>query len=85
MKKLFIWVMMLSCILLGACTSPDDASDARQNLGSIYGIVTELSTAEPMRAMGVELYKSDKLLLKTVTFDDGHFEFVNLAQGDYQA
>lgn len=84
MKKLLTFAIVLSCILLGACTSSDDASDAQSKMGSIYGIVTELSTAEPMRAMGVELYKNDKLLLKTVTFDDGHFEFKDLILGDYQ-
>lgn len=81
MKKLLLLAMVLSSIMLGACTSDEDS---KNEPGSIYGIVTELSTAEPMRAMGVELYKSDKLLLKTVTFDDGHFEFVKLSQGDYQ-
>ena len=76
--------MVLVGILLGACTSSDDASDLQSQMGSIYGIVTEIGTAEPMKAMGVELYKNDKLLLKTVTFDDGHFEFINLAQEDYR-
>ena len=55
-----------------------------EKVGSIYGIVTELGSAEPMRAVGVELYKSDRLLLKTVTFDDGHFEFSDLTPGDYK-
>ncbi len=63
---------------LVACSEDDE--DA---LGSIYGIVTELGTAEPMRAVGVELYKNDRLLLKTVTFDDGHFEFSDLTPGEY--
>ena len=64
-------------INLIACGSDDEP-------GSIYGIVTELGTAEPMKAVGVELYKSDKLLLKSVTFDDGHFEFTDLTPGDYK-
>ena len=46
--------MMLMGTMLGACTSEDDLKDEP---GSIYGIVTELGTAEPMKAISVELYK----------------------------
>lgn len=81
MKKLLIWAMVLSSIMLGACTSEDGSKNAP---GSIYGIVTELGTAEPMKAIGVELYKAGALLLKTVTFDDGHYEFTELESGNYQ-
>lgn len=98
MKRLFLLAMMLSSIMLGACTSDEDSKNGP---GSIYGIVTELGTAEPMKAVGVELYKKDlnsyyydynlhdwtykyTLLLKTVTFDDGHFEFKDLNPENYQ-
>jgi len=81
MKKLLIWAMVLSSIMLGACTSEDGS---KNDPGSIYGIVTELGTAEPMKAIGVELYKAGALLLKTVTFDDGHFEFSDLNPDKYQ-
>ncbi len=84
MKKIVILAMMLMGIILGACTNEDDAKNVEGQMGSIYGIVTELGTSEPMKSIGVELYKSEKLLLKTVTFDDGHFEFIDLVQGDYQ-
>lgn len=79
--------MVFNGILLGACTNTEDAKD---ELGSIYGIVTEMGTAEPMKAVGIELYKKDAssskdaLLLKTVTFDDGHFEFSDLKPENYQ-
>ena len=82
MRKIIAFAIILAGLIIGSCTKSEEGDEDK--LGSIYGIVTELSTAEPMRAMGVELYKSDKLLLKTVTFDDGHFEFVKLSQGDYQ-
>lgn len=71
---------MLTSIICVSCTKSDEGDD----LGSIYGIVTELGTAEPMKAVGVELYRYSELLLKTVTFDDGHFEFKNLERGSYQ-
>ena len=80
MKKVLLWAMVLGGIMLGSCTKDDDSNDP----GSIYGIVTELGTAEPMKAVGVELYKAEALLLKTVTFDDGHFEFKDLNPNSYQ-
>ncbi len=92
MKKLLIWSLLLTGSLLCACTSDDDSKESKDELGSIYGIVTELGTAEPMKAVGVELYKKkyewsdeyDLLLLKTVTFDDGHFEFKDLNPENYK-
>lgn len=88
MKKLLIWAMMLTSIIFVSCTKSEEGDEDK--LGSIYGIVTELGTAEPMKAVGVELYKKgasssrDALLLKTVTFDDGHFEFKDLTPEHYQ-
>lgn len=82
MKKLFIWAMVLTGIMLVSCTNDEDANNGKER-GSIYGIVTELGTSEPMKAVGVELYKGGNLLLKTVTFDDGHFEFEDLTPGNY--
>lgn len=85
MKKLLIWAMVLTSIICFSCTKSEDNEQ-----GSIYGIVTKLGTAEPMKAVGVELYKKstsspkDALLLKTVTFDDGHFEFKDLNPDYYQ-
>ena len=80
--------MMLTSIMCVSCAKSEEGDEDK--LGSIYGIVTELGTAEPMKAVGVELYKKgassskDALLLKTVTFDDGHFEFKDLNPGNYQ-
>ena len=82
MRKIITFIIVLAGLIVGSCTKSEEGDEDK--LGSIYGIVTELSTAEPMRAMGIELYKNNKLLLKTVTYDDGHFEFVKLSPGDYQ-
>ncbi len=91
---------MLTSIIYVSCTKSEEGDEDK--LGSIYGIVTELGTAEPMKAVGVELYKKDLnsyyydsylddwtykytlLFLKTVTFDDGHFEFKDLNPDNYQ-
>lgn len=63
--------------------------------GNIYGVVTIESSAEPMRATAIMLhyhngnnssnlqYNVGALLLSTVTFDDGHYEFNDLNPGDY--
>lgn len=82
MKKLLIWAMVLSSIMYVSCAKSEEGNEDKQ--GSIYGIVTKLGNAEPMKAVGVELYKRGALLLKTVTFDDGHFEFKNLNPENYQ-
>jgi len=82
MKKLLIWAMVLTSIICVSCTKSEEG--AEDKLGSIYGIVTELGTTEPMKTVGVELYKAGNLLMKTVTFDDGHFEFKDLNPGNYQ-
>lgn len=77
MKKLLL-ILSISCLI--ACI-PDNPED---ELGGIYGIVSVSDTAEPMRATGVELYTMDEsLLLKTVTYDDGSYEFENLAPDSY--
>lgn len=84
MKKYLLSLLsiaMAAFISFNLVACGDDDEDA---LGSIYGIVTELGTAEPMKAIGVELYKGGSLLLKTVTFDDGHFEFNDLLPGNYK-
>ena len=82
MKKVLLLAMVLTSIMLGSCTKDDDANNGEEP-GSIYGIVTELGTSEPMKAIGVELYKGGNLLLKTVTYDDGHFEFKDLTPENY--
>lgn len=92
MKKSFLMFL----IVLGFCSC---AKDEAVTTGSIYGVVTVKETAEPMRATGVELYTyggvlsedgsyyyddQGSLLLKTVTYDDGHYEFENLKAGEYE-
>lgn len=88
MKNFIIGILLLLCLF--SCAKDDGIST-----GNIYGIITESATAEPMRATGVELYKYvyngyngleyhiGALLLKTVTYDDGHYEFNDLQAGDY--
>lgn len=79
--KNFLAIFLVALVFCGCST---DMSD---DTGNIYGVVTVKSTAEPMRATGVELWTSEynsSLLLKTVTYDDGHYEFNNLKAGKYK-
>lgn len=77
--KSFLSTLLIALCLWG-CTDKDESAGT----GNIYGVVTVKSTAEPMRATGVELYYDNALLLKTVTYDDGHYEFVDLKAGTYE-
>jgi len=77
MKKGFL--LILAVLAFCSCTKDESGTT-----GSIYGVVTVEETAEPMRATGVELYHYGSLLLKTVTYDDGHYEFENLTAGEYE-
>ena len=83
MKKIFVLTVVLIGTIICSCTTDDETNNGGE-LGSIYGIVTKLGTAEPMKAVGVELYKNSSLFLKTVTFDDGHFEFKDLTPENYR-
>lgn len=83
MKKLILLFVYASVIT--SCSS-----DAEITTGSIYGVVMEMDSAEPMRSVGVELYGYDSnidsykpLIRKTVTYDDGHYEFDNIEPGEY--
>lgn len=96
MSWLVIMMAAFVSVNLVSCGDDDDVAE-EDKVGSIYGIVTELGTAEPMKAVGVELFnfssykeysgkyefKDKTTLLKTITFDDGHFEFNNLNPGQY--
>lgn len=77
--KSFLSTLLIALCLWG-CTDKDESAGT----GNIYGVVTVKSTAEPMRATGVELYYNNALLLKTVTYDDGHYEFADLKAATYE-
>lgn len=86
MKSKFSFIALL-VLLVGffySCSSNAEDVSAK---GSIYGIVVESSSTEPLAGLGVELYRigydHNSLLLKTVTFADGHFEFTELEPDEY--
>ncbi len=82
MRRIFCFMMVTA--LFCSCTKEENETQ-----GSIYGVITEMDSAEPMRATSVELHSKSNnsnylLLTKTVTYDDGHYEFNNLSTGSYR-
>ena len=69
---------LLACLMIAAAM----IGCSKENTGTIYGIVTV--TGEPLKGIGVSLFVDNSLLLKTVTYDDGHYEFSDLKAGEYK-
>lgn len=84
MRKFFYIeiVLGLFAVVLYGC-------DEKEN-GSIFGMVSVAGTAEPMRGTGVALHYTSSsqgnigaLLFRTVTADDGGYEFNDVKCGEY--
>jgi len=69
---------MAAAMLICSCTK-----DKENSSGSIYGTITDKATGEPMRSAGVELHQDNNLLTKTVTGNEGNYEFQDLSDGQY--
>lgn len=76
MKKIiYLFIFLSSVILWHACKQEEE------NLpGTIYGVVTDKATGEPVKSAGVEL---SPVGLKTITGTEGQFEFTELVPGNY--
>ncbi len=76
MKKslYFFFGILLICGIYQACV-PDVELP-----GSIYGVVADKATGEPIKSAGVELSPGG---LKTITGSEGQFEFTELDPGKY--
>ena len=77
MKKI-IYFIIASVLLLCGCNK--DKEDA---YGTIYGIVTDKTTGEPVIAGSVELMVESSVLTRTITGSDGHKEFRDLKPRHY--
>ncbi|MBR3859235.1 MAG: carboxypeptidase regulatory-like domain-containing protein [Bacteroidaceae bacterium] len=76
MKKLFYTLPLFIVLLMTACEE-----ELPETMGGIYGIVSNSETGEPVRGASVVLSPGNQT---TVTGHDGHFEFSNLAAGQYK-
>lgn len=74
-KSLYLFLgVLLICGIYQAC-APDVELP-----GSIYGVVTDKATGEPIKSAGVELSPDG---LKSITGSEGQFEFTELEPGKY--
>ena len=76
MKKLSVLIgaVLFICGVYYSCLPKEELP------GSIYGVVADKATGEPIKSAGVELSPSG---LKTITGSEGQFEFVELDPGKY--
>ena len=77
MKKsvYLICTLCLFAIIWQACETEKETIP-----GSVYGVVADKATGEPIKSAGVELSPSG---LKTITGSEGQFEFTKLDPGKY--
>ncbi len=76
MKKFFYTLPLLVLLFMTACEE-----ELPETMGGIYGIVSNSETGEPVRGASVILSPGNQT---TVTGYDGHFEFSDLAAGQYK-
>ncbi|MDR1973403.1 MAG: DUF1566 domain-containing protein [Bacteroidales bacterium] len=70
---MFSFVAFTATLIFSTCKKAESP-------GSIYGVITDKATSEPIRAAGVQL---NPLGIKTVTGDGGEYEFAELKAGEY--
>lgn len=75
MKRIFL--LLISSMLLFSCSKDEAVS----TVGSIYGVVSDAVNGEPIRNVSVTLSPSN---LTTATGSDGHYEFIDLPEGQYK-
>lgn len=80
--KNILSVILIAFGICGCSTENPDGQSAAT--GNIYGVVTDERTAEPMKNIYLNLYYDDDLVLRTITYPDGHYEFVDLKVGTYE-
>ncbi len=80
MKKLLFSLFAIAalCVSFTACKQEVEAP---AEVGSIYGVVSNSETGEPIQGVAVTLSPSN---LTTVTGNDGHYEFVEVEAGQYK-
>lgn len=81
MKRSIVGIVAAAMVFAASLVWYSCTKEAEEENGSIYGIVTV--TGEPLKGIGVSLFSGNSLLLKTVTYDDGHYEFSELKPGEY--
>ncbi len=78
-RYLTLLTIVLSLVLINHSCKPDPEEEIIE-LGSIYGIVTDKATGEPVKSANVQLRPSGETSL---TGNDGRYEFLDLKNGNY--
>ncbi|MBQ6732511.1 MAG: carboxypeptidase regulatory-like domain-containing protein [Paludibacteraceae bacterium] len=75
MRKLTTLILLALIVIFAGCKNNNELY-----VGSVYGTIIDKATGKAIRNAGVELMS---LGLKTVTGDDGQFEFAKVEEGKY--
>ncbi|MBR5781326.1 MAG: carboxypeptidase regulatory-like domain-containing protein [Bacteroidales bacterium] len=73
-------ISLFAALLIFASVFNSCKPDPIEEFGSIYGIVTDKATGEPVKNANVQLRPSGET---TLTGTDGRYEFVDLKNGEY--
>ncbi|MDR0414255.1 MAG: carboxypeptidase-like regulatory domain-containing protein, partial [Prevotellaceae bacterium] len=79
MKKIF-YLMTAAALACGCVKDVPDDEEGKSSSGTIYGVITDKATGEPVRSAGVTLSPSGA---KNVTGSEGQYEFTGLKAGEY--
>lgn len=75
-KSIFFFLSIIISVVFLSCENEKEPP-----LCTLYGVVTDMATGEPVKSAGVELLP---IGLKSVTGSDGAFEFDNIEEGTYK-
>ncbi len=81
MKKLLLSLFAICALCFGFSSCQPEPETPEKKTGSIYGVVSNSKTGEPIQGVSVTLSPSN---LTTVTGYDGHYEFVKVEAGQYK-
>lgn len=79
MKRYIVFLLIINFIIVG-CKKSDNASSDSISKGSIYGVVTDYLTGQPVQNANVQLRPSGET---TLTGSDGMYQFLNIEDGNY--
>lgn len=78
MNRLINLVLLVICTMMLGCGTEEPNNDSAS--GSIYGVITDYATGEPVQNANVQLRPSGET---TLTGYDGTYEFLDIQDGNY--
>ena len=80
MKRYIVFLLIIINFIIVGCKKSDNASSDSVSKGSIYGVVTDYLTGQPVQNANVQLRPSGET---TLTGSDGKYQFLNVEDGNY--